>query len=115
MNNGPGCTPWISSAPMKSAITILDGKPSDSSGIKAPAVAELLADFDLYLDGAFAEFLRMARKALLNREKDANEDIAPLGPGRIPMKKPTTDPLTMGQMLSFQSLRLGNRPLISRS
>ena len=40
---GPGCTPWMMRAPSSSAVTALDGMPSDSMGIIAPATAALFA------------------------------------------------------------------------
>ena len=42
--SGPGCRPWITSAPSRMAVAGEKGMPSDNSGTIAPAVAPLLAD-----------------------------------------------------------------------
>ncbi len=44
MNSGPGCTPWMMSAPSSSAVTGFPGMPSDSTGMMLPATAALFAD-----------------------------------------------------------------------
>src|SRR4029453_19342161 len=100
MNSGPGCTPCIKSAPTKRAMTMLDGNPSERSGIKAPAVAELLADSGPATP-SIAPLPNFSgwRERRFSIAYDANEDIAPLGPGRMPMKKRTMEPLTMGEKL----------------
>ena len=41
--SGPGCRPWITSAPSRMAVAGENGMPSESSGTMAPAVAPLLA------------------------------------------------------------------------
>src|SRR5215831_11632780 len=44
MKSGPGWMPWMISAPSNSAVTGLLGMPSDKTGMRLPATAELFAD-----------------------------------------------------------------------
>src|SRR3989304_6258370 len=91
----------------------LEGRPNVKSGIKAPELAALLADSGPAtpsitpvpnFSGRFDTFFSKAY--------ERNVAMIPPPPGNIPKKNPKKDPRIIGPVESFQSFKLGSKPLI---
>jgi len=90
-------------APSRTAMTELHGMPRVNSGIKAHRwriVGRLRTGHAL--DDPGTEPLRIFREFLLDGV-GVKAEITGAGPGRMPMKNPSTEPRRIGQMESFQS------------
>ena len=94
-------------------MTALAGMPSVSRGMNAPPAAALLAASGPATPSiAPAPNRSGCRDARFSTAYEANDAMIAPAPGRIPRKKPSTEPRRIGTAESRQSWRVGRSPVV---